>query len=51
MKEANWPSSGYSIVICGARLPTVIGTLATAVRPAASLTVSLAVKAPLAVYV
>ena len=43
VKDATWPSSGISIVTVGARLPTEICTLLTAVRPVWSVTVSLAV--------
>jgi len=43
VKEASLPFRGVSIVTVGARLPTVIGMFSTAVSPAWSLTVSLAV--------
>src|SRR3954469_8496403 len=51
VNAATWPLAGVWIVITGVRLPTVIGTFATAVLLSASLTVSLAVYAPLEVYV
>ena len=43
VKDASLPLSGVSIVTTGARLPTVIRMFSTPVRPAWSLTVSLAV--------
>ncbi len=49
VKDASWPSIGWSKVITGMRLPTVIGMFSTAVRPVWSLTVSLAMNAPLVV--